>query len=274
MSVAAGLAATSPGAGHCCLPYHDRASLPGIARRFLGEALERGERAIYARAGASGSERRVVDGLGEGRPGALQIVDVNELPGPDPGRDPAHWPDGLAEMTRAALAEGFSGLRLFADVTGRVVDETGRAVYVRYEHVLGSLTRREPLGLLCAYDVGRLGRSAAAELAAVHDAGGEELVSFQLTPAVDADLALSGAIDAFSVAPFARALDLVGPSEERGIAIDASGLEFICHQALIALADYARRRGTPITLRACPGVVERMVAVLELDVIRIEDAER
>jgi anti-anti-sigma regulatory factor len=260
--------------GHRCWPFRTDSAVGAFARHYLAAALERGERAIYARPGPPARHRGELGDLAPAWPGgALQVLDTAELPGPDPSRDPSQWLEGLEHLARRARSDGFRGLRLFAELTDRVADERERSRYAHYEHLLGRLTLSEPVGLLCAYDLDRLGTAAVAELAAVHDTGGETLCPFQLTPAQhDGELKLSGSIDAFNVAAFSRALAQVDASEPPTLVIDASGLDFLCHQALIALHRHARTRGCTIRLRDCPGVVGRMIAILQLDRVEVECA--
>lgn len=257
------------GAGHHFWPYEDGEALVEGARRFLRAALERGNRALYAPRVPTEAASGIEHLLAEAGPDAMQVVRADELPAPDKRAEPSTWARGFVALTRAALDAGFSGLSVFADATTSVKAGDSSLV-VRYEHLLGGVTRREPLNLLCAYELAPLGRDLAAQLAAVHEDGGSEFAPFHLHADGRAGLVLSGAIDAFSTAVFADVLDLVDAGGAREVVIDAAAVEFICHQALLALDAYARRHGVAVTLHACPAVVERIVTVLALERVRVD----
>lgn len=258
------------GAGHHFWPYEDGEALVAGARRFLLDALERGNRALYApRAPAQAAAPGIEHLRAEAGPEAVQIMAADELPAPDKRADPSTWPRGFVALTRTALEAGFSGLSVCADAT-TLVEAGDSGLFVRYEHLLGGVTRREPLNLLCAYEVARLDRDLAGQLAAVHDEGGSEFAPFHLHADGRVGLVLSGAIDAFSTAAFADVLELVDADGAPELVIDAAAVEFICHQALLALDAHAGRHGATVTLHACPAVVERIVTVLALERVRVD----
>jgi hypothetical protein len=89
---------------------------------------------------------------------------------------------------------------------------------------------------------------------------------FRLFAQPDATFALAGEVDRFARSSFARTLEQVLPPTPEGpLVVDARLLEFIDHHGLHTLASAARRRGTTVVLRIRPqSATPELVRVLGL----------
>jgi anti-anti-sigma regulatory factor len=201
--------------------------------------------------------------------GRLQVVPVGEAHGADAG-DAADL-SVLATLTEEALAEGYRGLRMFADETVRVHDPVGRMRQVAYEHQLDRFCRTHPLAALCAYDAAALGNSAVAELVCVHALAHGDLSPFHLHAVRGADAALAGSIDVFCTEQLEQALQQTGVARAGGtVVIDAANLEFIDVRGLLTLDRHAAGTGATIVLRSAPAVVKRMLKLVDMVAVRVE----
>lgn len=262
---------------HVCWPVAGRDEWTSIARPYLREGLDRGERVVVTGPGRVDDLRADLEGV----PGLddavgsdqLRIVPLESMPGTDPGRDPAERLATVDAMTRAAIDDGWSGLRTIADTSDRVVEPDARRAHVRYEHLLDRFVLHHPLIVLCAYDVDVLDDDAVADLCRVHSWVHDHRCTFLVHAGADADLVLTGAVDALASAALARVLrqlgPLGGPSE---VVVDCSELEFADHRALAALGDHAAATGVDVVLRRPPPAVRRLLPLLGLARVRLEDA--
>ena len=177
----------------------------------------------------------------------------------------------LAAMTRDALDAGYPGLRMLAVGTVRVTNPVRRALQVRYEHLIDEFCLGHPLTRLCAYDLDVLGERAVAELACVHTLVHGNLSPFRLRATPRAAAALAGAVDAFSAARLEQALRRIAvAASPREVVIDATGVEFLDHRALLALNRHATRTGAIIVLRSPPSIVTRLINLLDLHALSSE----
>jgi anti-anti-sigma regulatory factor len=85
--------------------------------------------------------------------------------------------------------------------------------------------------------------------------------------------ALAGELDLAGHALFPEALERADPLPVDGaLVFDAAGLRFVDHQALLALAAHAGRRGLVAVLRDAPPVAARLVGLMGVDTVRVEVA--
>ena len=150
---------------HVCWPFRDRGELAVVARAFVLEGLGRDERVAYVGEGGP----RDLQGDLVGVPGLqacldrgqLQVADIATMPASDPSTDPVDELIDLAAMTRDSLDAGYTGLRMMANGTMRVVDPRRRARFIRYEHLVDRFCLDHAFTGLCALDVTALGRRPA-----------------------------------------------------------------------------------------------------------------
>jgi len=260
---------------HVCWPFQHRSELAAVARAFVVEGLGRNERVAYAGDGRPRELRHDLSGIPELDDcmdrGQLQVTDIATLPASDPSTDPVDELIELAAMTQDSLDAGFTGLRMVADGTSRVVDPRRRDRFVRYEHLVDRFCLDHAFTGLCALNAAALGGTALVDLGCVHKLTCGELSPFVLRAARYADAALVGSVDAFSAAYLVKALRRIEvPRPGRRAVLDATDLEFVDVQALRGLDRYAAGTGATIVLRWPPDLVSRLLGLLDLCAIRVE----
>jgi anti-anti-sigma regulatory factor len=230
---------------HLCWAFADRANFLDRARAFLAEGRAAGERLWLI-----GDDLPALDGVSS--------VPLREI-----------HPAGYALATTAALADGYTGLRVAVDATPLVRQ---RAAFVADERLVDRYLADHPFSVLCGFDVRVLGAAAVAELACAHAAHNVAEVPFRLhgTPG-SGGVALSGEVDGAGAALLSRALDRAAPPVVDGeVVVDGAGLEFIDHRSLLGLADYARGRGATAVLRTPLPAAARLADLLRVPGIRVE----
>ncbi|MEU4746903.1 MEDS domain-containing protein, partial [Actinosynnema sp. NPDC023658] len=178
-----------------------------------------------------------------------------------------------AAATEAALAAGFTGLRVAADATPLVRTPAQLDAFARYEHLVDRYLATHPMEAMCAYDRTRLGDDVVAQIACLHPRSAEDAAPFHLHAHAPAGTSavLDGELDLESHDLWPLALERADlPAGEDGIVIDATGLAFIDHRNLLALADHADRRGTTVVLRTPLSFPSHVLDVLGVTNVRVE----
>ena len=96
-----------------CLAYDDVAVTAGWAQQFPGAGLTAGERIVFVASGTAG----MTDWLAEAAGGDTRAVRFEPLDDAYGAADPEALVTAWAAETEAALADGHTGLRVFADTT-------------------------------------------------------------------------------------------------------------------------------------------------------------
>jgi hypothetical protein len=235
---------------HVCWPYDDPAEFRGRVVEFLADGLALGQQCWYV---SQGSPEELASHLVElgapPRPGALRVVSIDDTYGEGGTVSPAEQVATYAAATEAALAAGFTGLRVAAEATPMARGDEALDAFCRYEHLVDRYMAGKPFAAMCAYNRAELPGSAIAELACMHPASGADAAPFHLYAVPGARVALDGELDLDSRERFPLALDRAGLRDGDGdgpVVVDASSLEFIDHHALFALA---RAGGGDVVLR-------------------------
>ena len=260
---------------HVCWPFRDRGELAAVARAFVAEGLGRHERVAYVGQGRPGELRHDLAGIADLEDcldrGQLQVTDIAAMPASDPLTDPVDELIDLAAMTRDSLDAGFTGLRIVANGTVRVINPRRRDRIVHLEYLIDRFCLDHAFTRLCAFDATALGEELLAELGCVHTLTRGELSPFQLCAARHADAALVGSVDAFSIAQLLEALRRIGVPPAGGQAVlDATALEFIDVRALRELNHHAAAAGAIIQLRSPPNPVPKLLEMMDLRALRPE----
>jgi hypothetical protein len=265
------------GATHMCWSYDDLRPFDEFAREFLRAGLAAGERVWFVAGRRSGATGEWLRDVAEStrRPGTVRVISsVDAYPGPA-AVDPAGQVDAYVTATADALAAGFTGLRVVADVTELVRTGEQRKAFARYEYVIGRHIRTAPMRAVCAYDRLELGDRVVAELACLHATSGDAPgVTFWLHPGTTPDVAiLDGDLDQDAEKPFATALGHADLEPVDGtVTVDAGGLRFIDHRSLLTLQHYADARRITVVVRTGLGTAARIAALLDLPRVRVEAA--
>nr|WP_296071296.1 MEDS domain-containing protein [uncultured Actinoplanes sp.] len=262
-------------AGHACWSYDDLQPFDEYARDFLRTGLAAGERVWFVPGRRPGTTADWLRGVAAAaRPGAVRITSVEDAYVGEAAVDPAGQVAFYRAETEDALAAGFTGLRVVADVTRMIRTDLQREAFARYEYVIGRYMRTAPMRAVCAYDRLELGDGAVAELACLHEVSQAAGVTFQLHPgATTAAAVLDGELDMSVEDLFSRALrhtDLAAADGE--VTVDADGLRFIDHRSLLALQRYAEDSRMTAVLRTRLDTTARLADLLELSNVRVEIA--
>jgi hypothetical protein len=264
-------------ADHVCWPFHHHDELIAVARRYVAEGLARHERVVgYLSEEHLPDMEEQLAGLERldecVARGQLQLQSIGALGRMDQPVDP---PQGLSTLTRVireSLKAGFTGLRMFGDMTLRMADPARRAEFVHYEHLADRFCLDHAYTALCAYDRHVLGDAAVAEVACVHPMAHGGLSPFQLSATGRADVALAGSVDTFSMVGLLTALQRIRvPTFGVEASVDVAALEFIDHRALVALDQHVVRHRTTLVLQSAPSIVARLVELIPLRAVRLED---
>jgi anti-anti-sigma regulatory factor len=261
---------------HLCWPFRGHAELTAVARPYVAEGLDRGERVVYVGEGGPDELKRDLHGVldldGYLARGQLQLEPVEAMPTSGPSPSPATELTMLATMTAQAVDAGYSGLRMFSNGTTRALDPGRRAQHVGYEHLVDRFCLEHAFTFLCAYDAAALGNSAVAELACVHALTHGNLSPFQVHAARTVDAALAGSVDVFSATQLEEALLRIGLGASGGkVIIDATELTFIDIRGLLALDRHAAATDATVVLRSPPAPVRRLLTLVDLIAMQVED---
>ena len=254
-------------ADHVCWVYDDAPDLDAAAGRFLAGGLARGERLLVVGDGLLEALHR--DTLPFGgtdellATGALQVLD---LTGAYAGASPFMPEQQLTfydAATRQAVDDGFTGLRLAAEVTALAADPATRPALVRWEHLADDLMAHgSGFTAMCAYR-GDLGREVLSEVASVHPLvrAPEGVPPFQVFHDENR-VVLVGSVDAFSAGRLGAVL-----SESPSTVLDVDRLDFIDVAGCRALATWAHGLERPLEVAGASRLLQRMWRLLALDAI-------
>jgi anti-anti-sigma regulatory factor len=127
---------------------------------------------------------------------------------------------------------------------------------------------------MCAYDRSSLGSAATAELACMHASSNRQLCSFSLVAGTGGTIALRGEIDVVDRESFVTALSRIDPPDDGDeLVIDATELEFIDHNGLLAMTDVISRSGRRAVMRTRSSGPARLAEIMGLTrLLRVEVA--
>lgn len=235
---------------HVCWPFHGMDEFVSAARDYVTEGLDRHERVAFCKVAITGMHRAVVSEVTQVGRSVSSDVPVLTPMTTELGWTPSTSPIGpFRRMTEAALADGYTGLRILTDATDIARDPEMREQWFRCEHLIDRYGLRNPVVVVCGYDIQRLGEEVVAEMASVHAHTGGTPCSFLLR-ATDEDggLALSGEVDRGSAAGLFQALLAIAGDTAGPVVLDLSEHAFIDHTGLDALDRAARTLGTTVSL--------------------------
>ncbi|MER7459946.1 MEDS domain-containing protein [Micromonospora sp. NPDC126480] len=268
---------TSASCGHLCWSYDDRQVFAAHAERLLAAGLAAGEQVWYV---TPAPPEAVTDRLVR-RPdfaaalarGAAAVVSLGDTYASGVVVDPPAQVAAYAAATDAALAAGFTGLRVVAEATELVRTPAQLEAFTRYEHQIDRWMRTRPFGAVCAYDRTVLGDATVLALACMHPASNRPDLLFHLYGAAEPDghAALAGELDLSNHDLFRTALERADlhPTDGR-LVFHATALRFLDHRALAVLDAYARRRNAVAVLRTARPAAARLTELLGLTRVQVE----
>ncbi|MDR6594832.1 MEDS domain-containing protein [Saccharothrix longispora] len=261
---------------HVCWRYDDRADFLDRAREFLADGLARGHRIGYVGTGEPAAlveDLRGIEGIDEAlRSGAAGVASLDATYRVGAVVEPAAQVRTYAEATEAALAAGFTGLRVAADCTALVRTPEQLAAFARYEHLVDHYMTGHPFSAMCAYAAAEVDDRAFAQIACMHPSSNDGTAGFRLHAAGGrVAAALGGEVDLFNGDLFAVALERAGLRPDGGrLVLEAGDLAFLDHRALLRLADHAAGLGACLVLRTPWPGVDTLVDMLGITGVRVE----
>ncbi len=258
-------------ADHVCWVYDDARELDDAAAEFLGGGLARGERLLVVGDGMIETlDRHTLPFGGTDAlvaTGALEILDLGAAYVGGAQFTPQQQLAFYEAATRKALEDGFTGLRVAADISTLAADPESRADLVRWEHLADDLVARgSGFTAMCAYRAD-LGREALADVASVHPLvhGPEGVPSFHVF--YDADrVVLTGSVDTFTAPRLDRVL-ADSPAARPSTVLDLGRLEFLDVAGCRVLARWAAGLSRPLHVTGASRLVQRMWHLLGLQAV-------
>ncbi|WP_304105976.1 MEDS domain-containing protein [Mycolicibacterium bacteremicum] len=262
---------------HLCLAFDDPADFAAQARDFLADGLAQGLQVHYVFGGvdegvAAATRDWLLDELAPRRADAVKVTSIGSTYGRGHVVSAEEQIDVYARATESALADGFTGFRVAADVTALVNSPEQLDAIAHYEHLIDRYMSRHPMSALCAYDRSTLGADTVTKVGCIHPVSNVG-TSFRwhaaepVTPLTSEALALAltGEVDRSTYDVFRAALDRTDIDREQPVVLDVAGLTFVDHHALAALDDLASRHRTRIELRNAGRIVDRLAEFIEFE---------
>jgi hypothetical protein len=249
----------------CCLHDH-----PAEYRRhltaFFTEGLHEGLRVAYIGPDDVEAARAALADVGDLDPllagGAVRIMSVREVYGPGGPGDPERVVAACAAATEEALADGFRGLRVSADVTELVRTPEQQDAFARYEFLITRYVAGHPLSALCGYGL-ELGSETVTEFASLHTAEPSGEVAFHIFGCADGAIGLAGQFDPVGVTALERVLTRLRAGIDTGaLLVDLAGVEYLDHRLLLTLRACARANGVALSLQSVPPFAARLMELL------------
>lgn len=256
--------------GHACWIFDQQQEFVEAALEHLTDGLRAKQRIAYVGSEPVEEQRELLAPLGDVGgmidKGALHLFELTDLyEVGEPVEADVQVATYLA-ATNAALADGYTGLRVAAQVTDLVAEPGTREAHVRWESIADRYCANHPLSAFCGYHRGALPEQLLCDLAAVHPASneGHPAVPFHLF-SDSGNLVLAGEVDFFSAPDFDRLLELACGGDE-AVSLDLAELDFIDHHGLARLAAHTQRLATKggCAVHNSPPVVDRLCELLEL----------
>ena len=234
---------------HICFAYDDPVTFRSAAREFAEDGLLRGDRLLCI--GDESALRHVRDAISELSDvddlidrGTLHMLPLDSAYGAAMAPQTAHQQLELFDSaTRRALADGFVGLRVIADVTALAADRSRHALHVQWEHLADDyIATGRGMSALCAYHRPALDEDddVLADIAAVHPSGNVAHPRESFRIYFDNDrLLLAGSADSFCAERLERLLTTSHRNRSGLITVDVHALEFIDGRACAAIAGWA-----------------------------------
>jgi len=252
---------------HLCFVYGDHTEAQQALLEYVVAGLARHERVcVFATAGAASATidielRRVgvpVDALAGA--GALILGSAEEAYLSGGSFDADRCLTRYAEAARAAVAEGFTGLRAYAESQFLLGRPDSLAAWPAYELRADLLATQLPITAVCAYDSRRWPADDLMMAETVHTRRSRSHSAVRLHAGRDGVLRLSGEIDFCVARQLHRLLVSTAAARTRPV-LDVSGVSFIDVSAARSLGtaceEVAGRLG-PTTIRGATPLLRQI----------------
>jgi ABC-type transporter Mla MlaB component len=256
--------------GHACWGFDQPQEFIDATIEFFADGQRANQRLVYLSGEPVAEQRERLDPLGDVATmvdgGALYLLELKDLYTLGEPVDPVAQVALFTAATKAAHADGFSGVCLATQSTEMVAEPGTWDAHLRIESRSDQLATAFGFSALCGYRRDALPADVLGDLAALHPAANTvaEMAPFHLF-SEGGRLVLSGEIDRFSTAALLRALDYAHlPGAPTSL--DLAPLRFVDHYGLEALAGHARRLAADggCSIHNQPARIERLCELLEL----------
>jgi anti-anti-sigma regulatory factor len=256
---------------HACWGFDRRQEFVDAALEFLTDGLRSGHRIVYVGSEPVEEQRERLEPLGGVGAmideGALLLIDLTGIYDTRKPIDPISQMAVYSAVTDAAVADGYSGIRVAAQVTNLVREPVTWDAHLRWESMADRFMSVRPMSAICGYQRDLVPEQLLAELSALHPASNApaKAVPFRLF-AEDGEMALSGDVDFLSVKTLDRALETACDGTEP-VVLNLRELGFIDPNGLEVLARHTRRLAADAgcSVRNAPPSVERLCAILDVE---------
>ena len=256
---------------HACWGFDRRQEFVDASLEFLSDGLRNGERIVYVGSEPVEEQRERLEPLGGVGAmideGALLLIDLTGIYKSGEQLDPSTQLSVYSAVTDAALADGYTGIRVAAQVTNLVREPQTWDAHLRWESMADRFMSVQPMSAMCGYQRDLVPEQLLGELLAVHPSSNApaEAVPFRLF-ADDGDMVLSGDIDFLSVKALDRALKTACDGTEP-VELDLGELGFIDPNGIKVLARHTRRLAAEggCSVRNAPPAVERLCEILGVE---------
>ena len=256
---------------HVCWVYDDPRDLDAAAARFLQGGLDRGERLLVVGDGMIDTLHRNTLPFGGTdallATGTLELLDLGTAYVGAAQFTPEQQLAFYDAATRRALDDGFTGLRVAAEVSALAADPELRPELVRWEHLADDfMANGSGFTAMCAYRAD-LGAETLAAVASVHPLvhGPDGVPPFQVFHDAHG-VVLTGSVDTFTAPGLGRVL-ATSPAAHRSVALDLSQLDFVDVAGLRVLARWAAGLDEVLQVTGASPLVRRIWPLLGLDAI-------
>jgi anti-anti-sigma factor len=256
---------------HACWSFDRRQEFVDAALEFLADGLRNGERIVYVGSEPVEEQRERLEPLGGVGAmideGALLLIDLTGIYKTGEPLDPLSQMAVYSAVTDAALADGYAGIRVAAQVTNLVSEPETWDAHLRWESMADRFMSVRPMSAICGYQRDLVPEQLLAELTAVHPASNApaKTVPFRLF-ADDGYMVLSGDVDFVSVKALDRALETACDGTEP-VVLDLHELGFIDLNGLKVLARHTDRLAAEgsCSVHNVPPAVERLCSILDVE---------
>jgi len=255
---------------HACWGFDRRQEFVDAALEFLTDGLRSGQRIVYVGSEPVAEQRERLEPLGGVGAmideGALLLIDLTGIYKAGEPLDPISQMAVYSAVTDAAVADGYTGIRVAAQVTNLVREPEAWDAHLRWESMADRFMSVQPMSAMCGYQRDLVPDQLLAELSAVHPASNapDKAVPFRLF-AEDGDMVLSGDVDFISVKALDRALETACDGTAP-VVLDLRDLGFIDPNGIKVLARHTRRLAAEggCSVRNAPPAVERLCQMLDV----------
>ncbi len=263
-----------PGAGtsdHICWVFgEDDAGFDRAVRRFLAGGVDRGERLLCVGERVIATTALDADGFADAAAliagGALRTLTTAQAYGSAGAFVPGAQRAWYEDATREAIADGYTGLRVVADVSPLASDPVNRSLLLEWEQLAdGYIAEGGGFTAMCAYS-DTLTEDVLTDAASAHPLADASVVPPFRVFFDGGHVVLSGSVDTFGADRLARML-ASSPVAGPGAVLDLALVDFVDVAASRVIARWAQglaARAVPVELRGASPLLRRMWQVLDL----------